>query len=127
MVAASIAFQIDVTVGSGVVYEVADFISVRFDDDFIRSIGIDDSDHSAVGVDHVFIDVRPDIIQPHLLATAFKSSWTCVIEVCFEEFLRSLVDAAFLFCHEAKIPVHPTSQRKILRLISTKFHSCVEE
>ena len=83
VVAAAVSTQVDVPVGRDVMHEVADFICMCFDDDFVGSVGIHHADNCAVGVDDVLVDVRADVVQPKLLSAAFKSGWAWVIEVGF--------------------------------------------
>ena len=103
VVAASVALQVDVSVGGDVVNKVADLIGVCFDHHLVGSVGIDHSNYRSVGVDDVFVDVRADVVQPQLLPAAFESGWACVIEVSFEEFLGSFIENRLL-CHCTKIP-----------------------
>jgi hypothetical protein len=60
---------------------------MRFDDNLVRSVRIDDAHNRPVRIDHVLVDVGTNVIEPKLLTAAFKPGWTCVIEIGFEEFL----------------------------------------
>ena len=119
VVTAAIALEVDVSVIRDVMHEIADFICMRLNHHLVFSFWIDDANDGSIGIYDVLIDVRTDVIEPQLLSTAFETSRTRVVQVCFQEFFRSLGDD-FFGCHAAKLLFALSDRGEHCTMISTK-------
>ncbi len=103
VVTSAIATQIDEAITGDVVHKPTDFIGVRFNDHFVRSLWIDDTYNGSICIDELGVDVRLDVVEPQLLTLRFEARGRRIVQVSLQKFLGLRRDD-FLFCHVSKLP-----------------------